>query len=160
MVSPRTHGMPHCLVRRVIRKEAARTSWESKFRYSGEFREDADFSKSADKSYNRFRHNLDLRIAEKRYQGSASTNRWMYEALTVDKSILNRQALSAVTASVLLVAAQRDTVVQSYPQKKLARILGDRCRYVCIKNPKHSIFVSGEDILGEYIDTVKRFFAE
>ena len=160
MVSPKTHGMPHCLVKCVIRREAARTSWDSKFRYSGEFREDADFTRSADNSYNRFRHNLDLRIAEKRYQGSASTNCWMYEALGVDRRILDRQALSAVTASVLLVAAQRDTVVQSHPQKKLARLLGDRCRYVCIKNAKHSIFVSGEDILGEYIDMVKNFFAE
>lgn len=160
MVSPKTHGMPHGLVCRLIRREAEHTSWDAKFKYSGEFREDADFKHSADKSYNRFKHNLDMRIYEKRYQGSASTNRWMHEALSVYKQILDRDALSRVRASVLLIAAQRDAVVQSIPQKKLARLLGNRCRYVCIKGAKHSAFVSEEDILEGYIDIIRRFFAE
>ena len=160
MVSPKTHGVPHKAVCRMIRRDAEKNnSWDKMFRYAGHFEENVDFSKAADKSYNRFRHNLDMRIADKRYQNSSSTNRWMTEALQVRDRILDPAALSRVTASVMVIAAEKDGVVCLHPQKKLAHMLGERCRYVMIKGAKHSIYVSGDEILETYINTVRDFFA-
>lgn len=157
MISPYTGGIPIGLAKKLLSHDAEKTSWNARFRFSGEFSSKSHFAKNSDLSRARHDHIRNIRLSEKRYQCCSSTNSWVYNAICVDRQILDKKALSSVSAKVMILSAGKDTVVKNSRQKKLSRILG--CPMVTFKGAKHSIFMSDENILGKYMGQVLSFFA-
>ena len=155
MVVPYTRNCPIWVLKIVLKTDARKNGWAGKFRYAGEFREDHPFDQSHDTSYPRFKHNLEVRIAEKRYHTSSSTNRWMYEAVTVGKRMLDKKNCGKVRAKMLIINSAEDVVVKRKPQEKLARRLN--CRFISIPEAKHSAFICTSPKLEKYLNTIFDF---
>ena len=158
MIRPGTKGMPAFMLKAIVKHDGLKYGWDNKFRFAAEFDPHHEHLGKHDECFSRFKHNLDCRIANGRYQNSSSTNRWMYESLSVHKKLLDRDMLSKISCKVMIVNAQKDRVVRRSAQKKLAKLAN--FRYVSIKGAKHSIFVSSSQILNEYYRTIFDFYAE
>lgn len=156
MVYPCTPPLPKFLIKLLLSRDAKKYGWDAKFRYSGEFNPEATMSGSNDSSYNRFKYNLDLRIAEKKYQNSSGTNRWIYEAVSVADKILNKYAIKNVKSDILILIAGKDTAVSPKYQKKLVKMLN--CKYRIFENSKHSLYSAQDNDMKEYINTLADFF--
>ncbi len=146
MVCPVTEGIPAPIVRIASRHYGKKYGWTTRFPHSRDFDPDVDYRKTSDVSYARFKHNLEYRIQDSRYQTSASTNRWMYEALSIQKPLLSRTVTDSIHAKVLLLSAEKDTVVKNHLQKKLASKLSD-CTFQSVPNSKHSTYTGSYEVL-------------
>lgn len=156
MVMPFTQGCPVWILKCLLLFDGTFKGWDKRFKYASEFRAHHPFDKSHDTSYPRFRHNLDVRISETRYQTSASTNRWMYEAVTVGKKMLSRKGIKRIRAKTLVINSGNDVVVRRRPQEKLARRLG--CEFYSVAGAKHSAFICASPNLEKYLEKVLSFF--
>lgn len=155
MVVPYTQGCPVWLLKCLLIREGTLKGWDKRFKYASDFNPDHPFDKSHDTSYPRFRHNLDVRISEARYQTSASTNRWMYEAVTVGRKMLSKKGIKAIRAKTVIINSADDTVVRPKPQEALARRLG--CEFYSIAGAKHSAFICASPKLEKYLEKVLAF---
>ncbi len=155
MVYPFTANCPIPILKIMLKQQAVKYGWDARFKYASDFNPNHPFDKSHDTSYPRFRHNLDVRLSDVRYQTSASTNRWMYEAVTVGKKMLCKRNLKKIKAKVLVISSGEDTVVRPKPQKKLADRLG--CGFIKIESAKHSAFICASEKLEKYMQTVFAF---
>ena len=156
MVYPFTSDCPIPVLKLMLKQQARQNGWDARFKYASDFNPDHPFDKSHDTSYPRFRHNLDVRISDIRFQTSASTNRWMYEAVSVGKKMLRARDLKKIAAKVLVISSAGDTVVRPKPQKALAKKLG--CKIITVEGAKHSAFICASEKLEQYLQTVFAFF--
>lgn len=159
MLCPVTYGLPRRVLRAMVRKGARDNGWAARFPFTGGFNPNPDFRLAGDASFARFRHNMELRLAEPRYQNSSASYRWMDEALTVQDRLLAHGAPEAIRAQVLLVSAGADHVVRRAPQRRLAKRI-PQCRFVSLRGAKHCLYTSAEPLLGRYFDLVLDFLAQ
>lgn len=157
MICPTTKGVPLPIAGLSTHFYAKRTGWEAKYPHSNEFNPEVQVSASADISYARFRRNLDIRIRNPIYRTSATTNRWMNEALQMQKRLLSAKVTHSIKCPVLLLSAGQDTTVKLRPQKQFAKRLSN-CRLYSFPTSKHSIYNGTEDILQEYYNIIFNFY--
>lgn len=156
MISPKTHSIPRFIVLSAVKRWGKRYGWDKKFKYTGDFNPNVTFTDALDGSRSRFEWVIGLRLAEPRYQTSASTNSWMREAIEVRDRILIKKALQEITADVLVLSAGNDTVVHNNAQKKFAKMLRS-CRFVTVDGSKHNIFFSNEERINRFYGEVMAF---
>jgi len=155
MIYPCPPPLPRFVLKTLLKFAAKKVGWETRFKYSNEFNPEATLYGSHDSSYNRFRYNLEMRIADKMYRNSYGSNRWTYEAISVVEKVLNKKATNNVKSNLLIVIAGKDTAVCSKHQKKLAKMLN--CKYKFFENSKHSIYSADDKTLKEYVDIIMNF---
>ena len=146
MVCPVTEGIPAPIVRIASRHYGKKYGWTTRFPHSHNFDPNVDHCKTSDVSYARFKHNLEYRIRDTRYQTSASTNCWMHQALSIQKPLLSPAVTNNIHAKVLLLSAENDTVVKNHLQKKLASKLSD-CSFQVVPNSKHTTYTGSYEVL-------------
>lgn len=156
MISPKTHSIPRFIVLSAVKRWGKRYGWDKKFKYTGDFNPNVTFADALDGSRSRFEWVMGLRLAEPRYQTSASTNSWMREAIEVRDRILIKKALQKITADVLVLSAGNDTVVHNSAQRKFAKMLRS-CRFVTVDGSKHNIFFSNEERINRFYGEVMTF---
>lgn len=156
MISPKTHSIPRFLVLNAVKRWGKRYGWDQKFKYTGDFNPNVTFSDALDGSRSRFEWVIGLRLAEPRYQTSASTNSWMREAIEVRDRILNKKALQEITTDILILSAEKDTVVHNNAQRKFAKMLCN-CRFVTVGGSKHNIFFSTEERIKQFYNEALTF---
>ena len=158
MVVPVTPLPPKFLVRYTA-KMAKKEGWSARFPHASNFNPNPSFERSADASESRFRRHIELRLSDKRYQNSSSTNSWMYHTLQVDRKLLDKEKLAKVKTKILLLQAGKDKVVLLKPQNKLAKRL-PHCRMELFPEAKHTIFNAGQAVLHRYVALVLEFLEE
>lgn len=157
MICPETRGMPRRILRSIVKSEAHRTGWNAKSKYAGEFSSEVKFDKTGDLSQSRFEYNLNIRIGDIRYQNSSYSNRWIYEALSVQDILLKRSTAEKIKARVLIISAENDTIVRNRPQRIFASLLPNG-QFVQIAGAKHNLYNGSEPILTEYVNIIMNFF--
>ncbi len=156
LIYPVCMSVPRRMLRFLIKNEAKKKGWETRLRFSKDFNPDARFERSGDLSEGRFKYNLKARIEEPRYQNSCSSNRWNYEALGILPKMLQRANVKNMHSEILLVSAEKDTVVEVKPQKKLAKRL--KCKYWCVKDAKHCLYTQKDEALHTFLDKIFAFY--
>ena len=158
MICPYSAHFPRKLLKFIIKKQySKKLGWKAKFPHTGgDFDENPDFSKSSDTSYPRFLRNLEIRKSDKRYRNTSSTNRWMYEVLSVREKLLVKSEAGKVKASVLLVSAENDTVVKNKDEFKFASLL-PKCETYVALGSKHTVFTGEYPIQKAYYEKVFAF---
>lgn len=159
MISPTTYGVPAAIVRRLVRRDAVRKGWNVPFRYAASFSENPDFHQSNDLSRARFDHQLALRIAEPKYQSSAATNRWVYEALGVQGRLMHSLRRRKMRTDLLIICAGQDKTVRVSAQKRMARRIPE-AKLVCFENARHTIYNGTPEMIERYVDLTISFFAD
>ncbi|MDD3242316.1 MAG: alpha/beta hydrolase [Eubacteriales bacterium] len=92
-------------------------------------------------------------------QNSAASYRWMNESLKITKVILKQENCARVTMPVLLLQAELDTLVLPREQQMFIDRIADG-KLVQVKNAKHEIYRSTNDVLQPYLKTLLRFALE
>jgi len=147
MVVPAAQGIPKPIIMCSVFCGIATSGKKAQFKHTGRFTADVNFNASSDQSFARFRYNLDKRIEEDHFKLTPASNGWMYNAMTVSgKMIKNARKISV---PVLIISAEKDSVVKNNMQQKLANRI-ENCRLETISNAKHSIFTSEDEILKKY----------
>lgn len=154
MVDPITMGVPGKLVKRKALKDCKKYGEATKFQYTHSFSPNVDFAKSSDFSPSRFKYNLDMRIADKNYQTSGGSNRWVYESLCVRKKLMD--SASEINSEVLMFISGKDKVVKIKPQFKYAEKLPN-CRTIFVPGAKHSLYTHRKEYLVEYYKEIFKF---
>lgn len=156
MVCPKTHGVPGALVKRAAASYARREGWNARFHQSYDFNPNPSFNHSSDASYARFKHNLDYRVKNERYQNSSFTNRWMTEALNVQKKLLNKDTTGKIKTKILIISAENDGVVHTRPQHTLSKLLPNST-IIVMPGAKHTVYTATGALLNSFYETVFNF---
>ncbi len=157
MICVKAYNIPRKFLMFTVKRSAVKDGWNVKFKHAGEFTSDVNFERTSDMSRSRFEHNMKLRTADKRYQNSSSTNRWMYESLAVTDTLLNPKTAKSIQSDVLIISAEKDSVVKNRHQKLFSKMLKNS-RFEKISGAKHSLYNSSGDSLLEYINLLFDFF--
>ncbi len=158
MISPQTMNVPRPLVLMMTRHHGKKFGWDKRFAYAGDFDPAVDIRNTLDESKARFEATMKLRIATKEYQSSAATNGWMWEAVTVQDKILKAKKLKKINTQVLILSAQRDTVVKNKYQFRFAKKLKNS-KVITVPCAKHNIFFSSDNTLSGFYKLLFDFFS-
>lgn len=158
MVCPVAGNMSRKKLRMFLRFQGLVHGWKSKFIYVKNYNPKPNFHFSSDLSENRFRYNLNTRNSNVKYQNSPSTNRWLFEALSVEDKLLSKKVSGKIKAETLIISAEKDTVVKNPQQKKLSEIIPD-CRFYEMKGAKHSLYTTTSPMLRKYVEIILEFFS-
>lgn len=158
MICPCTHGVPRRILMKIVKHQAKTDGWKAKFKYAPEFNPHADFRLSADTNYQRFRANLDARIADEHYQNSSATNGWLYNSLLVFDWLIIKKNAAKIGTKSLIISAGQDTVVRINPQKQLAKMVKESAHLI-IPQAKHSIFTGDVKTRHEFYGAIFDFLS-
>lgn len=150
------HHFPVWLVEASIKKSVKTDGWDAPFPHTSHFNPNPEYKTSHDCSRARFDHNISLRRAEKNFQNSGSTNRWLWECLRLRKYIPKRDFLSEIRQNILVLKAGQDTVVRTDVYKTLQKYLPS-CRISEYPDSRHSIYNSDDETLIRYWNEVFDF---
>lgn len=159
MIAPTTGSIPSPFARVMTGLDGRRRGNKSLFKYAKEFNPHPSYERSSDISRSRFERNLGLRVVDPHYQSTPLTTGWVYNSLCVKRQLLSRRVTRRIHTPLLLLSAEKDTVVHNTAQAAFAR----RCR-VCrmhtIPGAKHSMYTGNEAIMREYMEQILAFYAE
>ncbi|MBR4867543.1 MAG: alpha/beta hydrolase, partial [Clostridia bacterium] len=159
MIAPCTHNIPRFLVLNKTKKLIKTVGETAPFPYAGKFDPKVAFEQTADQSRPRFMANMALRLSKKEYQSSTATNGWMYEALAVQRALLNRKSAKKITVPILIMSAEQDRVVKNRLQKRASTRFCNS-RMVTIEGATHNIFAAGDWILQQYYGAILDFLQQ
>ena len=149
MIYPECVPLPPFVLKKLLENEARKKGWDDRFKFASHFNPDAKAENSSDDSIERFYYNLNMRINEPRYQNSAGSNKWMYEAVRIKEELFDKRNIKSINTDILMIIAEKDTVVKTKPQKKLAKKL--KCSIKSFEDAKHSLYTMTDKNLEKYI---------
>lgn len=158
MFCPSTRWLPTFMAFSGVKLLLKRMGAEQRFIFSKGFDSNPPFSDACDTSEPRFRYHLNSRITNDLYKNSAFTNKWLYESFMVRKRIF-RGGEKNIDADVLVFSAEKDNAIKNEYHKPFV----DRLRngtHITVKNAKHEIFSSTNDVLDKYLKQIFEFFAK
>lgn len=158
MISPQTKNVPRPIVAFISRLHGKRYGWDKRFLYTGDFNPTVDIRETLDSSRARFEAAMKLRIANKEYQSSAATNRWMHEAVTVQSKLMKKSKAELIETEVLILSASNDTVVKNKYHSRFVKYLRNG-RLITVPCAKHNIFFSHGQTLNGFYKILFEFFS-
>lgn len=158
MISPKTMNVPRPLVMLMTYCHGIIFGWDKKFKFTGDFNPQVNINNTLDSSMARFQATIKQRITTKEYQSSSATNRWMWEAITVQDKILKKRKAGKISTQILIISAENDTVVKNKYHCKFAKMLKN-CTSLTVPCAKHNIFFSSGDTLTGFYTILFDFFS-
>lgn len=159
MISPKTAGYPHFVTKAMTTAFKLMGKGADMLFTEHEFNPDRTYLESGDTSKVRFDYVQAKRNAHVEYQTCATTYKWIDEALRITKIMLNKKNCEKITAKILLFQADNDTLVESEPQEKFVSRVKN-ARLLKIANTKHELYMSENNEMKLYLDTIFDFLAE
>ena len=159
MIAPNTHGVPApaaavlCRCAKVFGRGKRHPFFMKP--WSGP----EDFSTSCATDPARFAWYDEIKTARKEFRNSIPSYSWTLESLAVTRRILAPGAPEKIACPVLLSAADNDHSVMPDPQKQfISRV--PHGRYIFVKDSRHEIFRSVNDVFFPWWHQVLEFFNE
>jgi lysophospholipase len=162
MIEPMT-GMPNAVAGPAV--FLARACGLGKRRAPGQkdFSRTFDMSRCEGASEPRVRSYFEMRCADSRYQTNAATFGWVAEALSMSRSIFEREACARVQTPILLFQAGRDNWVHNAAQNRFVECVRDESGDVVFERVEpsvHEIFSMPNNVLGPYLGRMFNFLDE
>lgn len=126
------------------------------FSGSREFNPEHKFENSDDESYSRFRYNMNLRINNENYQTTPMSLGWVNATLGFSLYIKRQRNVDKIKVPVLLISAENDTSVRTPPHYVFDNMCSV-CKMLVIKDAKHAMLTSFEDIISQHVGAVIDF---
>lgn len=156
MIYCNTSGMPHFLSGALC--GALILFGREKGRIPGGrgFNPDRTYENSNATCKERFDYWHEKRVANVCYQPSDPTNKWVWESVRICPKLLNRERCGRVTVPLLLCQAERDDRVVPEKNEEFVSLILDG-RLVRFENSKHEIYLSTDEVLKKYLETIFDF---
>ncbi len=159
MIEPHHGGIPLFLVKGICGFFMLTGRKDQKVFLFKEFEGDEDFETSCATSRARFDYYLNQKRVTESLMNSNPSYQWTYESMCVRKRILKKGAPESITTPLLLINAELDTMVMKEAQEAfIARVPGGK--FLEVKNAKHEIFRSTDDVAYPYMEKVVAFYNE
>ena len=113
------------------------------------------FEASFGTSRARFDYYARKRLENAHLQNNAPTYGWVKEAVGVTKVLLSKDLDREIETPLLLCQASRDTVVRLPEQNRFVSLLPHA--QLRAFDAKHEIYMSGDDVMREYVPTIIEF---
>lgn len=156
MIKARTAGLPGSVVSFLSRTFILLGKEKSKvIGYKG-FNPGRTYEESHDTSEERFKYYHQKRIENTCYQTAAPSYRWVNEAVMISKKLLDGKRNSVIKAKVLLCQPEEDSSVYSDVQDDFIKTVNGG-RLVSFTKCKHEIYMSVDETVKEYLDTIEDF---
>lgn len=107
-------------------------------------------------SQERFEYWHAKRIDNVWYQPSVATNKWVWESIRICPLMLNRKRCQRIKIPVLLCQAEVDGSVIPEKHNEFIKLVPDG-ELVRFENSKHEIYLSVDETLEKYLDTIFKF---
>ena len=159
MISPATLGVPKSIVKAYAESAVLLGKGKKNPFFMKTYSGPEDFETSCATDPRRFAWYDRVKASRKEFQNSAPSYQWSLESVRVMKEILSPGRLERITCPVLLFSAETDSSVLPGPQKEFVRRL-TRGRMVVVRNARHEIFRSVNEVLIPWWKQVLAFFAE
>ena len=156
MISANTANLPHFLTGNLAKLFAALGKGKEPVFNRGGYDPDRKFEDSNDTSRARFDYYQAKRNATREYQTSRPSYAWVREAVRVVKIQLNENNCKKIKAKVMLCQPEWDASVIMAPQNVfVSRVPG--AIFKKFYGAKHEIYMSPNDVMDKYLNTVFSF---
>lgn len=156
MVSPRTAGLPHFVTSAITKAYIMAKKENAKVIGYGNFNPNRTYENSHDTSKARFDYYQAKRVKDPTLQTSSPSNRWVNEAVKVKKLNLDPVRCKLITCPVLLCQPETDSSVFSDAENEFIALVPDG-RLENFKFCRHEIYMSIDETVKEYLDTIREF---
>jgi len=157
MIAPHTGGLPFSVSTAVSRLGCLFGKGKNNPFFMKRYTGPEDFATSCAADPNRFAWYDKIKASRTDFQNSVPSWRWVNESLHVTEQILAAGAPEKVSCPVLLCAADIDFSVLPEPQKTfIARVPSGR--FLFVKDSRHEIFRSANEVLFPWWRTVLDFY--
>lgn len=130
---------------------------KTKFLLTREFDPDVKYSEAHGTSRARFEHNMKMRRENPHYQSTPMTFGWIYNSLIIRDKIFKRKTIKNISTPMLLISAEKDTIVKLKPQYDFANKCKN-CKLVNLKNTNHALLAGTSQTIGEVLNLVFDFY--
>ena len=159
MIAPQTGGVPFTVAKSIcgVASTFGRAKRHPFFMkpWSGP----EDFATSCATDPRRFAWYDAVKTSTEAFRNSVPSYRWTQESLAVTKKILAEGAPEKIACPVLLFTAEHDFSVEPGPQKSfIDRVPGGK--HVFVKNARHEIYRSVNEVFFPWWHDILRYFAE
>ena len=158
MIAPERGGFPKFTAKAICKTAMIFGKAKKKMFIAGDYPGKEEFETSCATSFERFSFYENLKRKTPDFQNYSPTYGWTYESLKVTDKILKKGGPEKIVIPVLLFNAELDNMVRKQEQTAFANRLKN-CNFITVKNAKHEIFFSTDDIMNDYVNTVIEFFA-
>lgn len=128
----------------------------SKVFFKPDFDADENYIDSNDTSEARFEYYKEKCRNNSYLQNNAPSYKWVWESLRIIKKMLDLKNMEKIDAKVLLLQAETDRSVMLEPQVEFIKRVKDG-EFKKIEGSKHEIYMSENDVLAGYLDTIFDF---
>ncbi len=160
MIGVKYQGIPRPVVRWMCRGISLLGAGKRKLFLLHNAREphEEDFTFASGTCKARFDAYLQIKTAEPLYRNAKPSGAWLREALGCHGKILKKGAPESIRAEVLLLAAEKEHLVELRDQQKfIARV--PRGSMVTVADAKHELYYAHDAVLHPYLNTVLDFFS-
>ena len=157
MIAPFRYGIPLPIARLMCAVPKAFHKGKKRIFASKAYSGPEEFETSAATSRERFEYYDALKASVLQYQNNGPSYSWLLEALNVTGKLLAPGRAERICIPVRIYQAELDSSVLPDPQKAFADRLKSG-RLIPVKNAKHEIYRSKDEVLVPWWDDVLRFF--
>ena len=158
MIEPLTGGISPTIARLGLSAYLPFTSGTKKFWLCGEFDPNYPFSRSHDQSLARFQRNMEVRLSDSRYCTTPYTLRWVVQSLRQRGKMMKKRFISRLRTPILMLCAEKDTVVSQEAQTKFAKKC-PVCTQVVLENSTHGMHCGTSDVIAAHLQAVLDHFS-
>ncbi len=108
-------------------------------------------------SRNRFLHNLEMRMQEPHYVSTSMTFGWLNQTLRLRHTLLSSRVTKRITTPILLLSAERDTVVNNELQHRFSEKCAT-CTLITLPDAGHGMLVDTPETIEKHITYVMDFY--
>ncbi len=130
---------------------------KKKFWLADEFDPEYPFTRSQDRSYARFRRNMEIRLANPCYCTTPQTIGWIQQALLLRPQLTRKSFLRELQTPILMLCAEQDKVVCFKAQTMFAKNC-PVCRQVIIPGATHSMLWGTREAIAANVQAVLDHF--
>lgn len=159
MISPRTAGIPQNITKVLTRAYILAGKGDRMVIGSGSFNPKRTYENSHDTSKARFDYYQAKRVADPTLQTTSPSNKWVNEACRIIPLNLDAARCKRIKCPLLLCQPEADTSVFPDAENEFIKYI-PKGRLVNFKFCKHEIYMSIDETVKVYIDTIRSFFAE
>ncbi len=159
MIAPNRSGLPYSFAVAICKAATALGRSRERLFLSKPWSGPEDFETSCATDENRFAWYDAIKTAHPEYHNTSPTYGWTLESLRVTGRILTEGAPEKIACPVLLFTADQDFSVLPEPQKQfIARV--PQGKHIFVKNSRHEIFRSTDEVFFPWWHAILDFFAE
>ncbi len=157
MIEPLTRGVPTWVARTALSVCTLFTKGKKRFWFTNEFDPDFPFERSHDRSYARFKRNMDIRISDAHYRTTPLSLRLAQQTVVQRFKLTRKGFLNKITTPILMICAQCEDMVSTEAQSVFAEKCGV-CRQVILPDAHHGMLCGTQETIRAYMQLILDHF--